>query len=279
MIFKGRKLVIATMHNKDKVIAPLLEKHLGVSCITASQLNTDSYGTFSGEVERKLSPLEVLRQKCNAAMDLENCDLAIASEGSFGCHPNYYFTQADDEFVMFIDRRHTIEIVERELSVNTNLNASYINNIDDLLDFAEKCQFPSHGLILKNKESGYTYLEKGISSKERLIQCFNECISIHGSVFIETDMRAMYNPTRMKVIERATEKLCEKINSKCPNCLFPGYSVQRVLSGLPCVSCSLPTKSTKALVFQCTSCLYEEIKEFPHGKQVEDPMYCDFCNP
>jgi len=279
MIFKGRKIVIATMHNKEKVIAPLLEQHFGVSCITASQLNTDCFGTFSGEVERKLSPLEVLREKCYAAMDLENCDMAIASEGSFGCHPIYHFTNADDEFVMFIDRKNNIEIVDRELSVKTNLNASYLNDIDELLEFAEKCQFPSHGLILKNKETEYSYLEKGITSKEKLIQCFNECMSIHGSVFIETDMRAMFNPTRMEVIARATEKLCEKINSTCPNCLFPGYSVQKVHAGLPCESCSLPTKSTKALVYQCNSCLYEEIKEFPHGKYMEDPMYCDFCNP
>lgn len=279
MIFKGRKLVIATMHKKETVIAPILENYLGVKCVTSNQLNTDSYGTFSGEIERNLSPLEVLRKKCFTAMDLENCDLAIASEGSFGCHPLYPFTQADEEFVMFIDQRNTLEIVERELSVNTNLNASYLNNVDDVLDFAEKCQFPSHALILKNQETGYVYLEKGITSKERLIDCFNECFSIHGTVFIETDMRALFNPSRMKVIEKATEKLCVKINSKCPNCLFPGYSVQRVLSGLPCNSCSLPTKSTKAFVYQCLSCLYEEIEEFPHGKILEDPMYCDFCNP
>ena len=36
-IFKGRKIVIATMHGKEKVIAPLLEKELGVENMRAME--------------------------------------------------------------------------------------------------------------------------------------------------------------------------------------------------------------------------------------------------
>ena len=39
--FKGRNLLIATMHKKETVIAPVLEKMLGVKCITAEKINTD----------------------------------------------------------------------------------------------------------------------------------------------------------------------------------------------------------------------------------------------
>jgi hypothetical protein len=32
------------------------------------------------------------------------------------------------------------------------------------------------------------------------------------NLYVETDMRAMYNPSRMTVIQNATKKLVEKIN-------------------------------------------------------------------
>lgn len=49
-MFKGRTLVIATMHKKEQVISPILEKQLGVYCKTTTNLNTDNFGTFTGEL-------------------------------------------------------------------------------------------------------------------------------------------------------------------------------------------------------------------------------------
>lgn len=279
MIFEGRTLVIASMHRKEKVIAPLLEANLGVKCIVSDQLNTDLFGTFSGEISRAKNPLDVLRMKCNAAMDLTNVDLAVASEGSFGNHPMMYFTSADDELLMLVDRKNKLEIVERELSLQTNLNAAYVNDFEELKSFADKVHFPSHAVCMKDSESGGRYLVKGIQSMDQLKSCFHHCFNEFNSVYVETDMRALYNPTRMKVIEIATAKLCATIASKCPNCSFPGYSVQTALTGLPCSNCHFPTKSTQAFVYKCAHCAFEEKKNFPHDKTEEDPMYCDFCNP
>ena len=39
-MFEGRNLVIATKHEKQKVIAPILEKALGVNCFVANDLDT-----------------------------------------------------------------------------------------------------------------------------------------------------------------------------------------------------------------------------------------------
>jgi hypothetical protein len=279
MIFEGRTLVIATMHKKERVIAPLLEANLGVKCIVSDQLNTDVFGTFSGDISRVQNPMDVLRMKCNAAMDLTNVDLAVASEGSFGNHPMMYFTSADDELLMLVDRKNKLEIVERELSLQTNLNATYVNDFEELKSFALKIQFPSHAICMKDSEIGGSFLVKGIQTMDQLKSCFNECFNKFNSVYVETDMRALYNPTRMKVIEIAATKLCAKIASKCPNCSFPGYSVQTVLTGLPCSTCHFPTKSTRAFIYKCEHCAFQEEKNFPHDKTEEDPMYCDFCNP
>ena len=46
-VFKNRKLLIASMHQKDHVIAPLLEKIYGIRSFINTELNTDLRGTFS----------------------------------------------------------------------------------------------------------------------------------------------------------------------------------------------------------------------------------------
>ena len=112
-MFKGRKLLIATKHDKEKVIAPILEKELGVTCFVAENFDTDVLGTFTGEVERKDDPITTARNKCLMAMELNNCDLAIASEGSFGPHPAIFFVHADDEMLLFIDKKNDLEIIAR----------------------------------------------------------------------------------------------------------------------------------------------------------------------
>ena len=63
-MFKGRNLIIATKHGKEKVIAPIVEKELGVKCFVTKDLDTDILGTFTGEVERKDDPLTAARKKC-----------------------------------------------------------------------------------------------------------------------------------------------------------------------------------------------------------------------
>ena len=51
-MFEGRRLVIATKHGKEAVLAHILERELGVLCFTMPQFDSDIFGTFSGEVER-----------------------------------------------------------------------------------------------------------------------------------------------------------------------------------------------------------------------------------
>ena len=97
--------------------------------------------------------------------------------------------------------------------------------------------------------------------------------------YAETDMRAMYNPTRMKVIAKATEKLVIKTKTLCPKCNTPGFGVVEAVMGLPCEMCGLPTRSTLKHVYRCQKCNYQMEKEFPFDKRVENPQFCDYCNP
>ena len=278
-MFEGRSLIIATKHEKEKVIGPIFEKEFFVKCFTTKKLDTDLLGTFTGEIERKDEPISAARKKCYLAMELTNCDLAIASEGSFGPHPAIFFAPADDEFLIFIDKKNNLEIIVRELSTETNFSGSEITTENRLFEFAANVNFPSHGLILRKSKDENVDIVKGITNHERLKNTFYNLIQKYGTAYVETDMRAMYNPTRMKIIEKATKKLVEKINACCPVCKMPGFGITDAKKGLPCELCNTPTKSTLSYIYSCQKCSFQKEEKYPNGKKTEDPMYCDICNP
>lgn len=278
-MFDGRKLLIATKHDKEKVIAPLFEKELGVCCFVSDKFDSDTLGTFSGEVPRKDDALTTLRKKCLLGMDKNHCDLVVASEGSFGSHPSIFFAAADDELMMLVDAKNDLEIVVREISLATNINAATITNESDLLEFVQRIDFPSHGLILKPAENNYTKIIKGIKNLEDLKDHFQDFKNEFGGVYVETDMRANFNPLRMKVIEKTAQKLLEAIKSTCPECKTPGFTVNKVIPGLPCSWCKTPTASTLSFVYLCKKCGFYKEVFYPHQKTNEDPAYCHSCNP
>ncbi|TRX04509.1 DUF6671 family protein [Flavobacterium gawalongense] len=278
-MFQGRKLLIATKHKKENVIAPIFEKEFGVSCFVSDKFDTDTLGTFSGEIARKEDALTTLRNKCLLAMKENDCDLGIASEGSFGMHPTIFIAHADDEMLILIDKKNELEIIAREISTDTNFNGSEIKNEAGLLEFATQVKFPSHGLILKPSEKDISKIVKGITDERILNESFHEMMKEFGKVYVETDMRALYNPTRMKVIEKATLKLVNSIRSLCPMCETPGFVVSDAKMGLPCDCCNSATRSTLSFIYACKKCNHTSEEFYPHKKMTEDPTYCDFCNP
>jgi hypothetical protein len=273
--FEGRKVIIATRHGKENVIGPALKKAFKMTYSTAA-FDTDLLGTFSGEVERVLSPLEAAREKCRLALDEEgDADIAIASEGSFGPHPTFYFMPSDEEILLLVDRKNALEIAVKHTSLNTNFGSFSSDSEETKMSFFKRVKFPSHALIVKESD----FIAKGIQTKEHLNRAINACFSLHGQYQIFTDMRAMYNPTRMAVIQEATDKLIQKMQSQCPGCCRPGFGITDALTGLLCSTCSMPTRSVKTVIYSCEGCHYTEKADFPDGKTEEDPMFCDFCNP
>ena len=278
-MFQNRKLLVATKHEKEKIVGPLLESELGVICMTDASLDTDVLGTFTGEVERILDPVSAAREKCRLGAEVSGCDLVLASEGSFGPHPSVYFISANQEILLLVDRKNNIEILASELSVETNFNAKTLYNEEALSLFAEQAGFPEHGLIIRKSREDTNELYKGIRDPDQLYKLFGELIGRYGSLYVETDMRAMHNPTRREVIKKAAEKLIRKIQSVCPECNTPGFGITGAEKGLICWSCGFPTDSVKAHLFTCGSCGFQKQDQFPNQKELEDPMYCSRCNP
>lgn len=278
-MFKGRKLLIATKHGKEKVLAPLLESSLGVTCIVPGDFDTDVFGTFTGEHERIFDPVATARMKCVMAMNKYGVDLVIASEGSFAPHPSIFFINADEEILMLRDKVNDLEICIKELNTATNFNGEDVYTFEQLKEFAAKVNFPSHALILRADRTHVKNIHKGIKDWTTLKDLFYDTLETHGKVYIETDMRAMNNPTRMKVIEKAAHKLIQRILSECPQCNTPGYGIVDVVKGLPCSQCHMPTQGIKAYKYACAKCGHSEINSEAVTSKMQDPMYCDFCNP
>lgn len=269
--------VIATMHQKEQVIQPLLLQ-LGYES-TIAGINTDQLGTFTGEMERVLSPKEAAIAKCELAIQATGIPRAIASEGSFGPHPDYPWIAADEEWIVSIDKELSQMIVARVLSTDTNFDAGVFETVELALQFANTVKFPSHGLIAKAAKENYNNIVKGIISEQHLIDVCREMVNTFGSVYLETDMRALFNPSRMNVIEQAMQKWVEKYQIVCPACKTPGFDIVNVERGLPCLLCSLPTSLVKSSLRKCNHCAYESSEPNPQGKKVADPMYCNRCNP
>lgn len=278
-MFQNRKIIIATKHKKEQVIGPIIEKELGLKYFIDESFDTDYLGTFTGETERILDPIACVREKCLEGMHLNQCELGIASEGSFGPHPQVFFVNANEEILILIDKKNNIEIIAREISTETNFNSMEIKTEKDLIDFANEVNFPSHGIILRKSKTEHIDVFKGIHDSDELIKRFNYLHKKYQTVWAETDMRAMHNPMRMKVIEKATHQLIQKIKSRCLNCQTPGFSVVKTKKGLKCNLCGSPTNSLLSVVWGCARCSFEKEQFYPNQKTSEDPMYCEYCNP
>lgn len=282
-IFKNRIAVLATMHKKEKVISPIFEKEVGIQLIVPKGFNSDTFGTFTGDVKRTGDQFDAARLKAEAALKFSKKTLAVASEGSFGSHPVIPFLPFNREIVLLKDSEHEIELVGVATSTEINYKGSHVYSFEEALSFAESIGFPDTGVVVKAEDTSHESIEcvKGIISPDTLREAVESLMeqSKDKSVFIETDLRAMYNPKRMKVIEEAAKDLVSKMLSLCPDCSWPGFQITEKVKGLPCSWCNLPTDVVKAHVYQCEKCGYIKKDTFPDGKETADPGSCNFCNP
>lgn len=279
--FANRVVVLASMHRKEQVMAPLLETHLGVELRVLDSLDTDQFGTFSRDRARPGNQLETARAKAQAALAATGETLALASEGSFGPHPTVPWLPCNRELVLLLDGKHQLEIVGEALSTETNYRQTKVTNLNQALEFAAQVGFPEHGLVVLShpEQPAQGQIFKGIVTEAALAAAVAAVCDHGGAAQIETDMRALYNPTRMRVIAAATQNLLDILDNHCPKCDWPGFALQSTLPGLPCGLCQLPTRQTLAVVYHCQHCGHTAKMPPPDGPMAADPTYCDYCNP
>jgi hypothetical protein len=287
--YAGVTVALATRHGKERVIARALRHGLGADLLHVRSVDTDALGTFCGGVRRPGSALAACIAKAEAALVAGGVEFAIASEGSFGPHPQLPFLAAGREWLVFVDRCRGLTISEQLLAPRTNfahrlVTAPEASGPDQGLGrWLEQVGFPSHGLMVRahNGGAGAAEVEKGLHQWEELVAAIRRAAaaSSDGLALVETDMRAHCNPTRMGAIRRLTFRLVRRLASPCPACQAPGWGVVDQRSGLPCGVCGFPTALTRAVVWGCSRCGHQEEKPRPDGLHLADPGQCNWCNP
>jgi hypothetical protein len=281
--YKGATIILPTKHAKSLGIAPPFWKHLQAS-VMECVVDTDSLGTFSGEIERKGNALECARRKCEWALELlgEKADYFLSSEGSFGPHAAIPFLANDQEILYFIDRKRGFHLHLVHASEKTNYQTKMIHSLNELRAFARSAEFPSHALVLRpNDRSMKNMIFKGIADQAWLIDAFKKVqdASRDRGVWVETDMRANCNPSRMAVIGELAEKLAKRLTSLCPLCCTPGWGIVNAEKGLRCEYCNQPTDMIACEVYGCVLCDYKKALARSDGLQFAPQMHCEICNP
>jgi hypothetical protein len=277
--YVGQRVALLTQHGKEKVLAPALELALGCRVELVTGYDTDQLGTFSRDIPRTGTQLEAARQKARIGMQISGLPLGLASEGSFSPDPFAGMFPWNVELLIFIDDILAIEVVgvaQGNAKSAHLLTASWA----EAESFAHQTGFPEHQLVLRPDSEADPRIRKGIASWATLEAAFAWAReqSVSERAFLETDVRAHANPTRMKNIGLAAADLVKKLNSLCPACGTPGFWLVERIAGLSCGDCSAPTRETRAEVQGCLKCAHRETRECSN-RQYADPSRCDYCNP
>jgi hypothetical protein len=276
--YVNKDAVLTTKHNKHHLIAPILKADLGIH-LKLHEADTDQFGTFSGEVERTLSPRAAAIAKAKLGMRESGLTLGIASEGSIGRDPRNPFIQSDIEYIALVDSDLQIEIVESYRSLNIIAGRAVVTPDSDLKKFLADVDFPNHKLIAhtNDKRANPT---KGIDTAEQLEKAINELAmkSSDGKVLLQSDLRAHCSPSRQQNIIQAARNLAKKVGSLCPSCNCPGFGITRFETGLDCSDCGeLVSAAAKCEISGCVSCTFEQ--SGPLLADYADPSICNGCNP
>lgn len=277
MAYQGALFTLLTQHGKEAVIGPLLAAAFGARLQLVTGFDTDTLGTFAGDVRRVGSQLDAAREKARVGRALSGCSLTLGSEGTFG--PGLLgLGSVNVEVIVLVDARSGLEIVGRAGAPGTHASAQ-VSTGAALEAAAAGLGFPAHGLVIRPDALDAPASHKGVRTVAQLSEAFVEAQarSRTGVVVLETDLRAHMNPSRMKTIAAATEDLIDRMRCLCAHCGAPGFGRLDRVPGLPCADCGEPTEQPRAERFACVACVHQEVRPLPVVSA--SAACCQWCNP
>lgn len=279
-IYSGATVALGSMHHKQAAIAKPFVLRLGLTVHVPRGLDTDCYGTFTGEVERYGTMFEAACAKANLAIEQSGIPYGLGSEGTFGDHPYLPGVIGNTELLVFVDRARNLVVREALISRHTNYGWFCVRPGEDCGLALEHLVFPSHAVVVTpHAPFGQCAPTKGIRDRRELQRAI--AISARQSfdehARITSDMRAHMNPTRMAVIRAAGHRLARRIGSACDACGAPGFGLTDLVRGLPCAECSMPTPDAFAELHRCAVCAYERRVSFRRPRTRAAASRCPQC--
>ncbi len=272
--YRGRTIAVGTRHGKQHQFAPAFQHLLGADLTTPPDLDTDRFGTFTGEVERTGGGTDAARSKALLAMAVTDLPYGLASEASYGVLPGGWF--GHEEVVVFCDTVLGIEVVEGHRSTEVPGCTQRAKRPEDLSDLLVG-GLPEQALTVRPDGAGADPV-KGITDVDSLAAAITAAVAASptGMALVEPDLRAHHNPSRRRVLRRLATNLARRLATECPACGAPGFGRVDSETGLPCRLCEAPTALVRAEIHACASCAHQLTRVV---SSAADPAMCAYCNP
>jgi len=276
--YHGRRGVLATQHQKLSLIGPALHDAVGLN-VDDIAVDTDSLGTFTGDVTRTGTPWDTAVAKARLGMQVAGCPIGLASEGSIGSHAEAPFVIRSVELVVLVDDELNVVVGEAETGYDIVAVADDVAVGDAIDHLLVRARFPEHALTVRPATGPTHPIFKGINTFRALDQAIRECASVSSDqrAHVETDLRAHQCPTRRPVIARAAHRLAARLAACCPDCNTPGWGITQLEFGVPCGYCGRSVHLPRADVLGCAAC--SATRTVPREQTFADPARCDWCNP
>ena len=257
---------VVTQHAKEKTLSLPFAWGLGVGLVASQGIDTDELGTFCGSRERLDTPFRTLLAK----LALGRGRWRLASEGSFGPHPEIGFVPCHHEILALRDEERDLTWHEAAMTLDTNYLHRFCHDWTEVEALAKRAGFPGNALMVLGPDP-----HKGIQDWGVLERCWRTS----GPCLVQTDMRNHLNQPRRYHLRRLGLKLVRRMRSLCPECSCPGFGTTRVEKGLPCEWCGLPTSWVAREIWTCQACGFQDGRARCDGLTRCDPRHCDVCNP
>jgi hypothetical protein len=277
--YRHERIGLATIHGKELAVAPPFRRLLGAEIVVAPDLDTDTLGTFSGEIARPGPIVETCAIKAELAFRTLDVDCAIASEGSYGPIDRVPLRPAGVEVLAFIDRRRGVRVIETLSTHRTNWRLLRFKAGDPEAPAAVKALgFPEFGVfVISNSDP--TRPIKGLTRLDEVVSAIDQEAnrSDDGLAVLIADMRAHRNPTRMKVLRALSWKLVKRLECLCPKCQAPGFGPIESRRGLPCEGCGDATHWIHFEVDGCSACGHAVARPRKDGRKTAPKLSCTSC--
>jgi hypothetical protein len=276
--YANQRIGLATMHEKERALAAPFRRVLGAE-IVVPPLDTDTLGTFSGEVPRPDALVETSLLQAELVFRPMDVDCAVASEGSYGPIDRLPLNAGGVEIMAFVDRKRGLRMVETLATHRTNWRLMQFEAGDPAVPAAVKSLgFPDYGVFVICSSDGSHPL-KGLASVEEIVAAVDREArrSTDGKALVIADMRAHRNPTRMKVLRALSWKLAKRLATLCPKCGAPGFGHLQSRRGLPCEDCGAPTHWIDFEIDGCQSCGHAVARPRKDGRRTASRLSCRSC--
>lgn len=289
---ESEHILVASMHHKHKAIIPVIDTYFkNITWSIAEHLDTDQFGTFSGERERPTDMLGTLSLKISSAFALyPDSMVAIWTEWSFVSI--FPWVIRSTEYIMLIDKRFWFIFSTCYISIFNGAGSFCATTWDEAEEYIRwSFQFPEEGCIIYPAVASSkifhlfantrtSWITKWITSIESAKDAFVKAskLSWNKKVMIEPDFRANFCPKRMQNIASWTQQLVNQILSQCPSCYLPWWSKVSYEWSACCHHCWSPTHYPTHELRWCIKCDYKERKLISLHDSLLDSC-SSRCNP